>query len=59
MPDEMLSYYHDRIRQGMDTPTWRRLLERPGRADGQANGHDLQLAMDTLPDDVRMALRKV
>jgi tripartite-type tricarboxylate transporter receptor subunit TctC len=58
LTDEMVSYYHDRFRRGMDTPVWRRFLERLGEADGYADGPGFQRAMDTLLDDVRAALRR-
>ena len=58
MTDEMTAFYHDRFRQGMGSPVWRRFLERLGEADGYADGPGFQAAMDTLLDDVRAALRQ-
>jgi tripartite-type tricarboxylate transporter receptor subunit TctC len=58
MTDEMVSFYHDRFRQGMAAPAWRRFLERLGEADGYADGPGFQAAMDTLLDDVRASLRR-
>ena len=58
LTDEMVSFFHDRFRRGMDTPVWRRFLERLGEADGYADGPGFQRAMDTLLDDVRAALRR-
>ena len=31
LADEMVAFFHDRFRRGMDTPIWRRFLERAGR----------------------------
>ena len=42
----------------MNTPVWRRFLDRLGEADGYADGPGFQRAMDTLLDDVRAALRR-
>ncbi len=58
LTDEMASFFHDRFRRGMDTPVWRRFLDRLGEADGYADGPGFQRAMDTLLDDVRAALRR-
>ncbi|MBC9178539.1 Bug family tripartite tricarboxylate transporter substrate binding protein [Pseudoroseomonas ludipueritiae] len=58
MTDEMVAFYHDRFRQGMAAPAWRRFLERLGEADGYADGPGFQTAMDTLLDDVRASLRR-
>jgi tripartite-type tricarboxylate transporter receptor subunit TctC len=58
LTDEMVSFYHDRFRQGMNTPPWRRFLDRLGEADGYTDGPGFQRAMDTLLDDVRAALRR-
>ncbi|WP_338661810.1 tripartite tricarboxylate transporter substrate binding protein [Pararoseomonas sp. SCSIO 73927] len=58
MADEMVTYLHDRFRQGMQTPTWQRFMERLGEADGYANGADFQLSMDRLLDSVRAAIKR-
>ena len=58
MTDEMVTYLHDRFRQGMSAPAWRRFMERTGEADGYADGPGFQRAMDTLLDDIRGALRR-
>ena len=58
LTDEMVSFYHDRCRQGMNTLPWRRVLDRLGEADGYADGPGFQRAIDTLLDDVRAALRR-
>ena len=58
LTDEMVSFHHDCFRRGMDTPAWRRFLDRLGEADGYADGPGFQRAMDTLLDDVRAALRR-
>jgi tripartite-type tricarboxylate transporter receptor subunit TctC len=53
---EMVAYHHDRMRQGIATPTWQRFLDRAGEPDGYANGPDFQQAMDQLLDNIRAAL---
>ena len=58
MTDEMVTYLHDRFRQGMQTPTWQRFMERLGEADGYANGPDFQLSMDRLLDSIRAAIKR-
>ncbi|MBP0445535.1 tripartite tricarboxylate transporter substrate binding protein [Roseomonas sp. SSH11] len=58
MTDEMVTYLHDRFRQGMQTPTWARFMERVGEADGYADGPTFQRAMDTLLDQIRAALKR-
>jgi tripartite-type tricarboxylate transporter receptor subunit TctC len=58
MTPEMVSYLHDRFRQGMQTPVWRRFMERAGDPDGYANGPDFQRDMDTLLDAIRGAMRR-
>ncbi|NGM22893.1 tripartite tricarboxylate transporter substrate binding protein [Roseomonas stagni] len=58
MTEEMTGYLHDRFRQGMATPTWRRFMERAGDPDGYANGPTFQRDMDTLLDAIRGALRR-
>ncbi|MBP0493482.1 Bug family tripartite tricarboxylate transporter substrate binding protein [Pararoseomonas indoligenes] len=58
MTDEMTTYLHDRFRQGMQTPTWQRFMERVGEADGYANGPDFQLSMDRLLDSIRAAIKR-
>ncbi|HEY8610644.1 MAG TPA: hypothetical protein VIL69_05050, partial [Roseomonas sp.] len=58
MTDEMVTYLHDRFRQGMQTPTWNRFMERVGEADGYADGPAFQRSMDTLLDSIRAALKR-
>jgi tripartite-type tricarboxylate transporter receptor subunit TctC len=58
LTDGMVAFFHDRFRQGMNTPVWQRFLERLGEADGYTDGPGFQRAMDTLLDDVRAALRR-
>ncbi len=58
MPDDMTTWLHDRFRQGMTTPTWRRFMERAGDPDGYANGPTFQRDMDTLLDAIRGAMRR-
>ncbi|MFC7737888.1 Bug family tripartite tricarboxylate transporter substrate binding protein [Roseomonas sp. GCM10028921] len=58
MTDEMVTYLHDRFRQGMQTPTWQRFMERVGEADGYADGPTFQASMDRLLDSIRAAMRK-
>jgi tripartite-type tricarboxylate transporter receptor subunit TctC len=58
MTDEMYTYLHDRFRQGMQTATWQRFMERVGEADGYADGPAFQQSMDTLLDAIRAALGK-
>lgn len=58
LTDAMVRYHHDRFRQGMASPVWRRFMERIGEADGYASGPDFQRAMDTLLDQIRAALRQ-
>jgi tripartite-type tricarboxylate transporter receptor subunit TctC len=55
---EMVAYHHDRFRQGMSTPIWRRFMERAGDPDGYANGADFQRDMDALLDAIRAAIRR-
>ncbi|MDQ1080163.1 tripartite tricarboxylate transporter substrate binding protein [Pseudoroseomonas cervicalis] len=57
MTDAMVGYHHDRFRQGLQSATWRRFLERIGETDGYADGRAFQAAMDRLLDDIRGALR--
>jgi tripartite-type tricarboxylate transporter receptor subunit TctC len=56
MTDEMVTYLHDRFRQGMQTTTWSRFMERVGEADGYADGPAFQQSMDRLLDSIRAAL---
>ncbi|WP_270935839.1 Bug family tripartite tricarboxylate transporter substrate binding protein [Falsiroseomonas oryzae] len=58
MPPEMVAYFHDRFRQGMSAPAWRRFMERTGEADGYADGPGFQRDMDTLLDAIRAAIRR-
>lgn len=58
MTDEMVTYLHDRFRQGMQTATWNRFMERLGEADGYADGPTFQRSMDTLLDQIRAALKR-
>jgi len=58
MPPEMVTYFHDRFRQGMATPTWRRFAERTGDPDGYADGATFQRDMDTLLDSIRATVRR-
>lgn len=58
MPPEMVAYLHDRFREGMATPVWRRFMERTGEADGYADGPGFQRDMDTLLDAIRAAIRR-
>lgn len=58
MPAEAVAWLHDRFRQGMATPTWRRFMERAGDPDGYANGATFQRDMDTLLDAIRGAMRR-
>jgi tripartite-type tricarboxylate transporter receptor subunit TctC len=58
MPPEMVSYFHDRFRQGMSAPAWQRFTERTGEADGYADGPGFQRDMDTLLDAIRGAIRR-
>ena len=58
MTDEMVTYLHDRFRQGMQTPTWARFMERLGEADGYADGPAFQQSMDRLLDSIRAAIKR-
>jgi len=58
MPAEMVGYLHDRFRQGMATPVWRRFMERAGDPDGYADGPGFQRDMDTLLASIRAAMRR-
>jgi tripartite-type tricarboxylate transporter receptor subunit TctC len=57
MPPAMVAYFHDRFRQGMDTPVWRRFMERTGDPSGYADGAAFQRDMDALLDAIRAAIR--
>lgn len=56
MPPEVVAYHHDRFRQGMSSPTWRRFMERAGDPDGYADGPAFQRDMETLLDAIRGAM---
>ena len=58
LTDEMVKSLHDRFRQGMQTPTWARFMERVGEADGYADGPAFQAAMDRLLDSIRAAMKR-
>jgi tripartite-type tricarboxylate transporter receptor subunit TctC len=58
MTDEMVTYLHDRFRQGMQTATWNRFMERVGEGDGYADGPAFQRSMDMLLDSIRAALKR-
>jgi len=58
MAPDAVAWLHDRFRQGMATPTWRRFMERAGDPDGYANGPDFQKDMDTLLEAIRTAMRR-
>ncbi|MGG5810681.1 Bug family tripartite tricarboxylate transporter substrate binding protein [Falsiroseomonas sp. CW058] len=58
MTPEMVAWLHDRFRQGMATPVWRRFMDRAGDPDGYADGPAFQRDMDTLLDAIRAAMRR-
>jgi tripartite-type tricarboxylate transporter receptor subunit TctC len=58
MPPAMAAYFHDRFRQGMETPVWRRFMERTGDPSGYADGTGFQRDMDSLLDAIRAAIRQ-
>lgn len=58
MTPEMVTWLHDRFRQGMSQPSWQRFMERTGEADGYADGPGFQRDMDMLLDAIRAAMRR-
>ena len=58
MTEEMVAYHHDRFRQAMGAPAWRRFLDRTREPDGYLNGADFQRAMDDLLGSITAALRR-
>jgi tripartite-type tricarboxylate transporter receptor subunit TctC len=57
LPEEIVRYHHDRMREGMQSAAWRDFIARARESDGYASGPDFQRAMDTLLDEIRAALQ--